>query len=340
MAKQTRRRFLQLLAMIGLGSQTWLRSGIVHAAGQEAGNAIDTWPEMTYRMLGSTGFKGSRLIFGCGSALSKGQAVGLLEPAFQAGINVFDVGFRGYYRDAEKNLAPFLKTRRKDIFLISKAVVDQDLKPEDAITTAKAQNAAHTWSAMLDGSLSEMQIDHVDAYYIMAVNNAALIRSDEMHTAFLKAKQAGKVSYVGLSTHENAEKVLEAAIDTGWYHLAQIAITPAGWYDRPTQRMLEGTPPMEALQPMLAKARAAGIGLIGMKAGRYLAGRGVLRSSKPQAYDRFYNAKLLAANFTTFQRSYAYVLAHGLDAVNADMAHYQHLQENFIAAATSQHYFA
>jgi hypothetical protein len=34
------------------------------------------------------------------------------------------------------------------------------------------------------------------------------------------------------------------------------------------------------------------------------------------------------------------VLAHGLDAVNADSQSKEHLRENFIAAATSQSYFA
>ena len=96
---------------------------------------------------------------------------------------------------------------------------------------------------------------------------------------------------------------------------------------------------MRDLQPTLARARAAGIGLIGMKAGRYLAG-GRIRRSKPRAYDHLYNDKLMAAKLTAFQRSYAYVLAHGLDAVNADMQSTEHFQENVFAAATSDTYFA
>ena len=337
MARQTRRHFLQLMAWIGLGSQAW-RSGVAHAMHHGAA-AAPAPPAMTYRTLGGTGFKASRLVFGCGSALSRGQAIGLLEPAFQAGINVFDVGYRGYYKDAEKNLAPFLKKRRQDIFLISKAKVGGDLKPSDTLTVAQAREAAQAWSAYLDNSLSELQIDHVDAYYLMGVNNAALVGSEEVYAAFAAARRAGKVSYFGISTHENAEKLLEVAIETGWYTLAQIAITPAGWYDRPSRRMLAGTPPMRDLQPTLARARAAGIGLIGMKAGRYLAG-GRLTRSKPRAYDHLYNGKMMAANLTAFQRSYAYVLAHGLDAVNADMQSAEHFQENFFAAATSDTYFA
>jgi hypothetical protein len=48
----------------------------------------------------------------------------------------------------------------------------------------------------------------------------------------------------------------------------------------------------------------------------------------------------MKAPLSPFQRSYAFVLAHGLDAVNADSQSIEHLHENFTAAATSQNYFA
>ena len=44
-----------------------------------------------------------------------------------------------------------------------------------------------------------------------------------------------------------------------------IAITPAGWYDWNNKSILADTPSMKELAPVLARARDAGIGLIGMK---------------------------------------------------------------------------
>jgi len=333
-----RRKFLQLITSLAVGGQAFLRSGSLTAAIEEVKASTAGWPAMTYRKLGRTGFKGSRLVFGCGAALSKGQAVNLLEPAFAAGVNVFDVGHRSYYGDAERNLAPFLKKWGDKVFVISKAAVI-DSKADESISVAQARAAAQTWQIEMDKSLSELQLEHIDAYYLMATNNTSFVRSEEVHTAFLQAKQAGKVSYLGISTHENAQAVMEAAIETGWYDLMQIAITPAGWYDWNNKTILKGSKDIAALQPLLAKAREAGIGLIGMKAGRHLAGRGILMSGEAKAYDQYYDEKFLAAELNTFQRSYAYVLAYGLDAVNADMQNYQHLKENFIAAATSQNYF-
>jgi aryl-alcohol dehydrogenase-like predicted oxidoreductase len=77
-----------------------------------------------------------------------------------------------------------------------------------------------------------------------------------------------------------------------------------------------------------------------MKAARHLAGLPILGWwSHSDAFDEYYGEKLRAADLSPFQRSYAYVLAHGLDVVNADMSTLAHLQENVAAATTSQKYF-
>ena len=160
-----------------------------------------------------------------------------------------------------------------------------------------------------------------------------------MYNAFLKAKATGKVRYFGLSTHKNAQEVLEAAIETGWYDLAMIGITPAGWYDWSTKSLAQDTSTLVELQGLLQRAGKAGIGLIGMKAVRFLAPIWSLGQGDPIAFDHVYDQKLKSSPFTPFQRSYAYVLQHGLDVVNADMQNFKHLEENVIAAATAHQYF-
>jgi aryl-alcohol dehydrogenase-like predicted oxidoreductase len=328
--------------MLGIGGHALFRSGgLMGAIARAAESTSDeqAWPAMTYRKLGRTGFNASRLVFGCGAALARGRADALLNQARAAGINVFDVGTSRYYRAAERNLAPFLKQHRDGILLISKAPVYLDLRADEAVSVEQARSAAESWLELMDESLQELGVDHVDAYYMMAANNPSVVGSEEMYAAFLKARQAGKVSFFGLSTHQNAQAVLETAIRTGWYDLAMIAITPAGWYDWDKRRILEETPNLVELQPLLARAREAGIGLIGMKAARYLSGRGWFARGNRGAFNPFYEAKLLSSELSDFQRSYAYVLEHGLDVVNADMQALELLRENVIAAATSSQYF-
>jgi aryl-alcohol dehydrogenase-like predicted oxidoreductase len=334
----SRRRFIQYLAMAAVAGRTFLSSGNARAAidaALEAGAREGDWPKMSYRRLGRTHFEASRLVFGCGAALMFRRKDALLSAAYDAGINVFDVGYRGYYRDAEKNLAPFLRKVRDRIFLISKSRPDLEAEPEERITVQQARLAAASWGERLDASLSELQVDRLDAYYLMASHNPSLIESEEVYEVFQRAKQAGKVSHLGLSTHRNAEKVLLAAAGTGWYDLAMIAITPGGWYDWES-KSLEGSKPMIGLRPVLEKAREAGMGLIGMKAARHLAGLPFVGwFKKTGAFDGYYDEKLLASSLSPFQRSYAHVLAHGLDVVNADMQSLAHLRENVIAATTS-----
>ena len=339
-SKTNRRSFLEFLTMAGVGSQVLWQTRDVRAASAAAQESTDNepWPGMTYRTLGRTGFRASRLVYGCGAALSRRPNERLLNIAFEAGVNVFDVGYSGYYGDAERNLGTWAKHRRDEIFLISKGPTPTSA--DDEVDTKTAQRAAQGWTALLNKSLTDLGTEHVDAYYQMAANNPGVIRAEEMHRAFEDAKAAGKVSYLGLSTHENAQEVLAAATETGWYDLAMIAITPAGWYDWNKREILPGSSDMTHLAPVLQRAREAGIGLVAMKVGRLLAGRRWGGGANGKVFDRFYDQSALDSGLSDFQRSYAYVLANGMDVANADIQNYAILKENFIAAATAEKVFA
>lgn len=340
--KGTRRKFVQYGTLVGVGAHSLLRSGNVQASifdGKEAAGLNEPWPEMQYRQLGNTGHNSSRLVFGCGATLSGDPHDDLLDAAIDAGVNTFDVGYKHYYGNAEKNMRKFLKKNRDKVFLISKAAVPNKLAVGETISVSQAKEAAATWSAFMDESLQEMQTDHVDAYYYMGQSNVSVITNEELYRAFEDAKAKGKVTHLGVSTHENAKNVLDAAAKTGWFSLAMTAITPGGWYDWEDRSILPDSPPMQEIKPFLNSVRDSGIGLVGMKAGRFLAGRRWLGWGNPDAFDKYYDDKLLQANLTGFQRSYAYVLEHGVDVVNADMQTMLHLKENFVAAATSKTYF-
>ena len=122
-----RRRFFQYAAALGIGGQTLLRSGDLSAAIADARQSVDApfsgfGHEMQYRTLGRTGFEASRLIFGCGASLMRANKDSLLNMAFEAGINVFDVGTTHYYDMAERNMKNFLQgTMATDVFVITKA---------------------------------------------------------------------------------------------------------------------------------------------------------------------------------------------------------------------------
>lgn len=293
---------------------------------------------MSYVKLGRTNFNASRLVFGCGAALAGGKAVRLLDQALEAGINFYDIGSNVFYKGSENQLAPFMKANRDHIWVSSKAPVAGP-KPEadGKLSVENAKKVAGRWSKFLDQSLKDLDTEYIDAYYLMAQNEVSYVKCEELYNAFVAARDAGKVGYYGISTHNNTRAVIEAVIETGWYDLAMIAITPAGFYDWNTASLMEGTPPMTELRPLLDKARAAGVGLIAMKSARYLSAEAEGRTA---AFDAHYSEKVMASGLDPFQRSYAYVLAHGMDIVNSDMQNFAHLEANLKAVQEGVGLFA
>ena len=332
-----RRTFLKQLAFAGVGGATLLKTGSLKAAIESAEEAeAMKFPPMSYRTLGKTGFNASRLVYGCGAALSRSKADHVLNLAFDRGVNMYDVGTSSYYNDAQRNLADFAAAHRDDIFLITKDFLRAG--KNDVPTLESSKKLAKQWEMGLDTCLQDLSQEHVDAYYIMGANNPRFINNDEIFNAFARAKAAGKVSHLGVSTHENASEVLAAAAETDQYSLAMLAMTPAGWYDWESKQTLKGTKPLAELKDELNAAREKGIGLIAMKSGRILAPRWFGGREDQTIFDGYYGEKLLNAQLSAFQRSYAYVLENGFDVVNADIQNFHILAENFTAAATSTSY--
>lgn len=332
-----RRTFLKQLAFAGVGGSVLLRTGNLKAAINAAESAeASKFPAMSYRTLGKTGFNASRLVYGCGAALSRNRADNVLNLAFERGVNVFDVGTSSYYNDAQRNLADFAKAHRDDIFLITKDFMrtSADSNPN----VEESRQLAKQWEEGLNTCLNDLSQEHVDAYYIMAANNPRIVNNEEVFNAFERMRAAGKVSHLGISTHENASECLAAATETDQYSLAMLAMTPAGWYDWESKQTLKNSPPLVELQDELQAAREKGIGLVAMKSGRMLAPRMFGGRGNKEVFDSHYSEKMLTAELSAFQKSYAFVLENGFDVVNADIQNFHILAENFTAAATSSSY--
>ena len=83
-----RRKFLRNSILVGLGTPMLLRARPLFAQADSVDVArAKEWPTMKYTTLGRTNFKASRLVYGCGAALSRRKNDSLLNVAFDAGIN-------------------------------------------------------------------------------------------------------------------------------------------------------------------------------------------------------------------------------------------------------------
>lgn len=148
------------------------------------------------RKLGRTGEQLSVIGFG-GIMLNNNPqefANDLVTKAFQAGVNYYDVA--PSYGNAIGKLGPALKQYRKDCFVACKTMERTDAGAEKE----------------LNESLTAMQTDHFDLYQLHALSS-----TNEVETAFalggamevlLKARQQGKIKYLGFSAHSEDAALL------------------------------------------------------------------------------------------------------------------------------------
>ncbi len=157
------------------------------------------------RALGRTGEKLSIVGFGGVVVMNttSEQASALVAEAIDAGVNYFDVA--PSYGNAEDMLGPALEPHRKGVFLACK-------------TQGRTREAA---ARELESSLRKMRTDHFDLYQHHAVTKRAdvetILGPGGAMEAFLAAKKAGKIRFIGFSAHsvEAALALLEGhAFDT------------------------------------------------------------------------------------------------------------------------------
>lgn len=146
------------------------------------------------------GKKGDQLsIIGLGgivlARLPQGEANALAREAYEKGINYFDVA--PTYWDAEERMGPAIKSFRDKLFLACKT------------TRRDAKGALEE----LENSLRKLQTDHFDLYQLHGLSKMEELEQcfapgGAMET-FLKAREQGKVRYIGFSAHSE-EVALEA----------------------------------------------------------------------------------------------------------------------------------
>ncbi len=206
-----------------------------------------------YRTLGRTGLRVSTVGYGC--MITSDATV--IARAVDMGINYFDTS-RGYQGGQnERMVGAALGDKRKDIFLASKC----DSRTGSGILSE------------LDTSLKELNTDHLDVWHLHGLSAPAQI-SDELVEAQRKAKQQGKIRFMGVSTH-NLPAIVDRAIEAK-LEVVQVQYNFAS---------------DASYGPAIEKLNQAGVGVIAMKVMARSGGRG-RRGSQPQRPDTFAPAAL------------------------------------------------
>jgi uncharacterized protein len=250
-AAPNRRRFLQTAALSVAGGTAALAAGceyktqlfLLGKAPTEAKEKSSEWQEArirSYRPLGRTGMQISDISFGT-SGLDNVAAV---KRALERGVNYFDTSPDYSRAGSEQTLGEGIKGHPRDkLFVVSKFCTPDGHLSND--TPAKDVIAA------VDGSLKRLGTDYLDLAHIHAVNSIERLMNPNIHEAFDRLKEQGKLRYLGVSSHTpQLEKVMRHAVDSGRFDVIMVAYNFKNWPD---------------LTDIFRDAKEKGVGVVAMK---------------------------------------------------------------------------
>jgi aryl-alcohol dehydrogenase-like predicted oxidoreductase len=170
---------------------------------------------MQYRRLGRSGVMVSPLCLGTmnfGGPTDEAESIAIVERSLAAGINFIDTANVYNAGESERIVGKALRVSgtRKDVVLATKVFSPMGPGPNQ-----RGGSRAHIIEAC-EASLRRLEVEHIDLYQL---HRAALdIPQDETLRAFDDLIRAGKVRYIGASTHP-AWVVMEALAISEKLHL-------------------------------------------------------------------------------------------------------------------------
>jgi len=154
--------------------------------------------------MGRTGLKVSEICLGTmtfGHSTDETEAKKIVDLAFDAGVNFFDTANTYADSRSETILGNTLKGRRHDAIVATKV-----FNPTGTGPNQSGMSRVHIMQA-IEASLTRMQMDYVDIYYIHHVDTQTPL--EEMLRAFDDLVHQGKVRYIACSNYE-AWRLMEA----------------------------------------------------------------------------------------------------------------------------------
>ena len=221
---------------------------------------------MQMRIFGRTGLKVSALGFGCGAVggiMVRGDPADqerTVARAIATGVNYFDTAVLYGDGESERNLGRVLKK----------------LKPADVIVGTKvrvppgeAGGIAGAIVTSLEGSLSRLQLDHIDIFHLhnpiteAGGGSALSVRQvlDEVVPAFERLRQQGKIRFLGISAIGDTA-ALHQVIDSRAFDSAQIVYN---MLNPSAGETLPGNYPAQDYRRLFDRTQAAGVGVVGIR---------------------------------------------------------------------------
>ena len=219
-------------------TQLFLLRGVPQATSQNP-----AWGDAhvrNYRPLGRTGFNMSDISFGCASLDDSAVA----RRGVERGITYFDTSPDYSRTGSETALGAGIQGAPRDkLFIVSKFCTPDDHLPND--TPVPEVMAA------VEASLRRLNTDYLDLVHIHAVNSIDRLMAPNIHEAFDRLKQQGKVRFIGVSSHTpDLETVMSHAVESERFDVIMVAYNFRNWPD---------------LSDIFKRAKERGVGVVAMK---------------------------------------------------------------------------
>jgi hypothetical protein len=172
--------------------------------------------------LGRTEARISDISLGSGSGTGGRQTIEVAREAIERGINYFDTAPDYSGTDSEKRLGEAMLGVRDRMFLATKFC-----RPTGHLHPG---HSVQEYMTAIDESLRRLQTDWVDLVHIHSCDSVERLMDENAHEAFDRLKQAGKVRFLGVSTHTpNLEEVANHAIQSDRFDVMMLAYHYGAW---------------------------------------------------------------------------------------------------------------
>jgi predicted aldo/keto reductase-like oxidoreductase len=173
------------------------------------------------RRLGRTGAEVSDIVLGAGR-IREEKGTEIVRLALDRGITYVDTSPDYSATGSEEAVGKAIAGRRDQVFLATKFCTPW------GHLGAGASVAQYT--QVVEDSLRRLGTDHVDLVHIHACDEVQRLMDENAHEAFDRLKQAGKVRFLGFSSHTpNLVEVTETAIGSGRFDVMMLAYHHGIW---------------------------------------------------------------------------------------------------------------
>jgi predicted aldo/keto reductase-like oxidoreductase len=196
-----------------------------------------------YRTLGKTGIKLPIVSMGTYDATS------VTNLALEAGIVHIDTSADYSEGNDERMFGKVFKNRPRDSFVIGTSIGMWQFKQAEQIKNAISVKKLRDY---IEGSLQRLDLDTIDIYYLGGIQHKEIAEHEPYLEVLTEYKKAGKLRFLGVTTHANEPEIIRSATDSGIYDVVLTA-----YNFRKTNR--------KEIKEAVAYAAGKGMGIVAMK---------------------------------------------------------------------------